>query len=64
MFVGRLNKVKGIDYLLRRWNMVENKNRAKLHLVGNGNYWYEGKTIKEEWMVELLCKSLEDERHQ
>ncbi|EKB49140.1 glycosyltransferase [Cecembia lonarensis] len=38
LFVGRFNKVKGINYLLDGWRQIENKNGAKLHLVGNGTY--------------------------
>ena len=38
LFVGRFNKVKGIDYLIEGWSKVQNKNNGKLHLVGNGDY--------------------------
>lgn len=38
LFVGRLNKVKGIEYLIRAWEQVENKDGGKLHIVGSGNH--------------------------
>jgi glycosyltransferase involved in cell wall biosynthesis len=37
LFVGRFNKVKGLDLLLEAWKQVENKNGSKLIIVGNGN---------------------------
>lgn len=37
LFVGRFNKVKGIEYLIEGWNNVKNKRGGLLHLVGNGD---------------------------
>ncbi|MGV3697925.1 glycosyltransferase family 4 protein [Flavobacterium sp.] len=37
LFVGRYNKVKGLDLLIEAWKQVENKNGARLIVVGNGN---------------------------
>jgi glycosyltransferase involved in cell wall biosynthesis len=37
LFVGRFNKVKGLDLLLEAWKQVENKNGSKLIIVGNGD---------------------------
>lgn len=36
LFVGRYNKVKGLDILLKAWNSIENKNGWKIVLAGNG----------------------------
>lgn len=37
LFVGRFNKVKGLDLLVEAWKEVKNKNGSKLIIVGNGN---------------------------
>ncbi len=36
LFVGRYNKVKGLDVLISAWNKIENKKGWKLTLIGNG----------------------------
>jgi len=36
LFVGRFHRVKGLDLLIKAWSKVENKNGAKLYLVGHG----------------------------
>jgi glycosyltransferase involved in cell wall biosynthesis len=36
LFVGRINKVKGLTLLIEAWKQVENKNGSKLIIVGNG----------------------------
>lgn len=37
LFVGRFVKVKGLDLLVKAWQRIDNKNGAKLILVGNGD---------------------------
>lgn len=37
LFVGRFAKVKGLDVLVKAWQLIENKNGAKLILVGSGD---------------------------
>jgi glycosyltransferase involved in cell wall biosynthesis len=36
LYVGRFNKVKGLDLLISAWKRIENKNGWKFTLVGNG----------------------------
>lgn len=37
LFVGRLEKVKGLDLLIEAWNSISNKKGWKLTIVGNGS---------------------------
>lgn len=49
LYVGRYNKVKGLDMLLRIWDKIEDKKGWKLTLIGNGplrNDFIRNKSVK------------------
>lgn len=39
LFVGRLQEVKGLKYLLEAWSRIKTKGNANLHIVGKGDFF-------------------------
>lgn len=63
LFVGRLEKVKGIDVLLNAWNTIENKKDWSLTLIGSGTLKadilkYQNVELKDFMQPELLLKEI------
>jgi len=55
LFLGRINKVKGIDVILNAWNLLTDKNGWTLKLVGSGPMEDEvRRRIEDKADVELL----------
>jgi glycosyltransferase involved in cell wall biosynthesis len=66
LFVGRFEKVKGLDILLNAWNHIKSQRRDwELHLIGNGSIkdqlsQCEGIVIKDFMQPEILVQEVEN----
>jgi glycosyltransferase involved in cell wall biosynthesis len=64
LFVGRFEKIKGIDILLNAWNSIENHNGWELCLIGSGSFKininnYKNLIVKDFLQPNLLVKEIE-----
>jgi glycosyltransferase involved in cell wall biosynthesis len=63
LFVGRFEKIKGIDILLNAWNSIENYKGWELCLIGSGSYKintnnYKNLIVKDFLQPDLLVKEI------
>jgi glycosyltransferase involved in cell wall biosynthesis len=63
LYVGRFEKIKGIDILLNAWNSIENYKGWELCLIGSGSYKinannYKNLIVKDFLQPDLLVKEI------